>query len=36
MTVVHKDLSALKVELKWYKLVQNRPAWRQLLATVCT
>ena len=32
-TVVHKDLSALKVEMRWYELVQNRQAWRQLIAT---
>ena len=25
-TVVHKDLSALKAGLKWYKLAQNRQA----------
>ena len=31
---VHKDLSALNVGLKWYKLAQNRQAWRQLIATV--
>ena len=35
-TVVHKDLSDLKVGLKWYKLAQNRQAWRQLIATVRT
>lgn len=35
-TVVHKDLSALKVGLKWYKLAQNKQAWRQLIATVRT
>ena len=35
-TVVHKDLSTLKVGLKWYKLAQNRQAWRQLIATVRT
>ena len=34
--VVHKDLSAWEVELKWYKLAQNRQAWRQLTAAVCT
>ena len=28
------DLSILKVELKWYKLAQNRQACRQLTATV--
>ena len=27
---------ALKVELKWFKLAQNRQALRQLIATVCT
>ena len=35
-TVVHKELSTLKVGLKWYKLAQNRQAWRQLIATVRT
>ena len=35
-TFVHKNLSTLKVGLKWYKLAQNRQAWRQLIATVCT
>ena len=35
-TVVHKDLSALQVELMWYKLAQNRQAWRQSIATVRT
>ena len=35
-TVVQKDLSTLKVELKWYKLAQNRQAWRLLIATVRT
>ena len=27
---------ALKVELKWYKLAQDRQAWKQLIATVHT
>ena len=31
-----QGLSALKAELKWYKLVQTRQAWRQLIATVRT
>lgn len=31
-----KDLSAIKVELKWSKLAQSRQAWRQLIATVRT
>ena len=35
-TVVHKDLPALKVGLKRYKLALNRQAWRQLVATVHT
>ena len=35
-TVVHKDLSTLKVGLNWYKLAQDRQAWRQLIATVRT
>ena len=35
-TAVHKDLSTLKVELTWYKLAQDRQAWRQLIATVRT
>ena len=26
----------LQVELKWYKLAQDRPAWRQVIATVHT
>ena len=34
--VVHKDSSTLHVRLKWYKLAQNRQAWRQLTATVRT
>ena len=29
-------LFALKVELKWYKLAQNRLAWRHLIVTVHT
>ena len=35
-TVVHKDLSTLKVGWKWHKLAQDRQAWRQLIATVRT
>ena len=35
-TVGHQDLSALRVELKRYKLAQNRQARRQLIAVVCT
>ena len=35
-TVVHKDLSALKIEFKWHKLAQIRQAWRQVIATVCS
>ena len=35
-TVVHKDLSAVKVGIKRYKLTRYRQAWRQLIATVCT
>ena len=31
-----EDLSTLKVGLKWYKLAQNRQAWRQLIAPVGT
>ena len=25
---VHKELSALKVELEWFKLAQDRQAWK--------
>ena len=35
-TVLRKDLSALNVESKWYKLAQNRQTLRQLSATVRT
>ena len=34
--VVHIDVSALKVEPKWYKVTQDRLAWTQLIATVRT
>ena len=30
-TVIHKDLRALRVELEWYRLAQDRLAWRQLI-----
>ena len=33
-TIVHKDLRALRVELKWYRLAQDRLAWRQLITSV--
>ena len=31
-TLQQDHLSALKAELKWYKLAQYRQAWRQLTA----
>ena len=35
-STVHKDLSTLRIQHRWFRLTQDQTGWRQLIALVRT